>query len=133
MNIVPPRPVGVCLRGRLSSNVRPQKQAPAVAASLAAKPRTYHLAMATKHHNWQDRWQVDRAQGTATHETGLRVKLTDGVGVAINPAEIQAVLVPTHGEHNAPAMVARLTREGAQMLIDPYARGWRGAEGKKPA
>ena len=89
--------------------------------------------MTAKHHNWQDRWQVDRVDGTATHETGLRVRLTDGAGVALNATEVEAALVPKHGAHNAPAMVARLTREGAQMLIDPYARGWRGAEGSKPA
>lgn len=86
--------------------------------------------MTAKHHNWQDRWQVDRTQGTATHESGLRVRLSDGVGIALNAADVEAELAPTHGVHNAPAMVARMTREGAQMLIDPYARGWRGASGK---
>ena len=89
-------------------------------------------AMTSKHFNWQDRWQVDRAVGTAKHETGLVVKLSDGAGVAINAAEVEGTLVPQHGSHNAPAMVARLTREGAQMLIDPYSRGWRGTESKQP-
>ncbi len=87
--------------------------------------------MTAKHHNWQDRWQVDRADGTATHESGLRVRLNDGVGVALNAADIEAEFAPLHGKHNAPAMVARLAREGAQMLIDPYARGWRSASGKQ--
>lgn len=89
--------------------------------------------MTSKHCNWQDRWHIDQADGTATHETGLRVKLSDGVGVATNAAEVEGTLVPKHGAHNACAMVARLTREGAQMLMDPYSRGWRGAESKKPA
>ena len=89
--------------------------------------------MASKHYNWQDRWQFDRTAGTATHETGLQVRLDEGVGVARNASEVEDTLAREHGAHNATAMVARLTREGAQMLIDPYARGWRGAEGKKPA
>ena len=87
--------------------------------------------MISKHHNWQDRWQLDRADGTATHESGLRIELEDGVGVSINAAEVEAALIPIHGLHNASAMVSRLIREGAQMLIDPYSRGWRGAAGKK--
>jgi len=88
--------------------------------------------MTPKHRHWQDRWQIDPADGAARHETGLRVTLHEGVGIASNASEVEAALVPLHGAHNAPAMVARLTREGAQMLIDPCARGWRGAEGKKP-
>jgi hypothetical protein len=87
--------------------------------------------MTSKHSNWQDRWRIDRTAGTAAHETGLRVKLDEGIGVAVNGAEIEDKLAPEHGAHNAAAMVARLTREGAQMLIDPYSRGWRGAESKK--
>ncbi len=88
--------------------------------------------MASKHFRWQERWQFDRADGTATHETGLHVELSDGVGVATNAAEVEGMLIPKHGAHNAPAMVSRLTREGAQMLIDPSARGWRSSESKKP-
>ena len=87
--------------------------------------------MTSKHHNWHDRWRIDRADGTATHESGLRVRLNDGVGVPVNATEVEESLIPIHGAHNAPEMVARLTREGAQILIDPYARGWRGSEGKK--
>ena len=56
----------------------------------------------------------------------LRVRLQDGVGAAENAAEVEQSLVPQHGAHNAPAMVRRLVREGAQLLIDPTARGWRG-------
>ncbi|MEJ7138477.1 hypothetical protein [Amphibiibacter pelophylacis] len=74
---------------------------------------------------WQDFWHFDEVQGHSVHDSGLRVMLDDGVGVAVNPAEIEAALTPRHGAHNAAAMVARLTREGAQILIDPYARGWR--------
>lgn len=87
----------------------------------------------SKHLNWKERWQFDQDLGTATHDTGLEVKLEGAVGVAINAAEVEASLAAEHGAHNAAAMVSRLTREGAQMLIDPYARGWRGMETKKPA
>ncbi|MDE2370798.1 MAG: hypothetical protein KGN16_17650 [Burkholderiales bacterium] len=34
-------------------------------------------------------------------------------------------LADEHGAHNAGAMVQRLVREGAQLRIDPQARGWR--------
>ena len=81
--------------------------------------------MNSKHHRWQSCWQIDAAAGIATHETGLQVRLHDGAGVAINGDEAVLSLVPVHGAHNAPAMVQRLVREGAQMLIDPYSRGWR--------
>jgi hypothetical protein len=82
-------------------------------------------SMTSKHHGWQARWEVDQWATLATHETGLRVRLQDGVGVSDNAEEIALALVPAHGAHNAPAMVQRLVREGAQMLIDPNARGWR--------
>lgn len=88
--------------------------------------------MTGKHHHWQDRWQVDRTDGVATHESGLRVRLHEGVGLALNAADVEAALADQHGAHNASAMVIRLAREGAQMLIDPYARGWRGASGQAP-
>lgn len=88
--------------------------------------------MTTQHRKWQSHWHVDEAGGLATHDSGLRVKLMDGVGLALNAAEVEAALTPKHGTHNAPSMVARLTREGAQMLIDPYSRGWRGTAGKLP-
>ena len=86
----------------------------------------YHARMSSTHHRWQSRWQIDEAARTATHEMGLQVRLQDGAGVAINGEEIVLSLVPVHGAHNAPAMVQRLVREGAQMLVDPYSRGWRG-------
>jgi hypothetical protein len=81
--------------------------------------------MSTKHALWQARWDIDEAEGLALHECGLRVRLQDGQGVAENADEIIASLVPQHGAHNAPAMVQRLVREGAQLLIDPFSRGWR--------
>ena len=74
---------------------------------------------------WQDAWTLDSARGLAVHESGLRVRLQAGVGVAENAADIEQVFIAGHGSHNAPAMVRRLTREGGQMLIDPSARGWR--------
>lgn len=82
--------------------------------------------MAAKHVQWKTRWTVDENDGLATHDSGLRVRLQDdGLGVAENADEVALALTPQHGPHNAPAMVQRLVREGAQMLIDPYARGWR--------
>ena len=82
--------------------------------------------MTAKHHQWKTRWAIDEADGLATHDSGLRVRLQDdGLGVAENADEVALALTPQHGPHNAPAMVQRLVREGAQMLIDPYARGWR--------
>ncbi|WP_418318941.1 hypothetical protein [Piscinibacter sakaiensis] len=82
--------------------------------------------MTSKHNRWQERWDLNQDDGLAVHDSGLRVRLHDGVGVADNAAEIEQALLPQHGPHNAPAMVRRLIREGAQMLIDPTARGWRG-------
>jgi hypothetical protein len=80
----------------------------------------------TKHHRWQERWDLNQQDGLAVHDSGLRVRLHEGVGLADNAAEVEHSLLAQHGAHNAPAMVRRLTREGAQMLIDPGARGWRG-------
>ena len=82
--------------------------------------------MTSKHHRWQARWQLDPTQGVAVHDSGLRVRLHDGTGRADNEGEIVLSLTPQHGAHNAPAMVQRLLREGAQLLVDPFARGWRG-------
>ena len=81
--------------------------------------------MKSKHSLWQARWQLDPAEGLAVHDCGLRVRLKDGQGVAENSAEVVDSFVPLHGAHNAPAMVQRLVREGAQLLIDPFSRGWR--------
>ncbi len=82
--------------------------------------------MTSKHHHWQERWDLNQDDGLAVHDSGLRVRLHEGIGVADNAGEVEQALVPQHGAHNAPAMVSRLIREGAQMLIDPTARGWRG-------
>jgi len=81
--------------------------------------------MTSKRTRWQSRWDIDPVQRIATHETGLRVRVEDGVGVAENGMEVEQSLIPMHGAHNAPAMVQRLVREGAQLLIDPFTRGWR--------
>jgi hypothetical protein len=82
--------------------------------------------MSSKPSLWQARWHIDQKEGTAVHDTGLRVRLEDGKATAENSAEVIASFVPKHGPHNAPAMVQRLIREGAQLLIDPNSRGWRG-------
>lgn len=81
--------------------------------------------MASKHSQWQARWDIDQREGTARHDNGLRVRLVDGVAASDNAAEISEALAQAHGAHNAQAMVQRLIREGAQLLIDPYSRGWR--------
>jgi hypothetical protein len=83
--------------------------------------------MSAKPSLWQARWHTDEAEGRAVHDCGLRVTLRDGKGVAENATEIIESFIPKHGPHNAPAMVQRLVREGAQLLIDPYSRGWRSA------
>lgn len=88
--------------------------------------------MTSDYQKWQAFWHFDEADGHSVHQSGLRVMLDDGVGVAVNAADIEAALTPKHGAHNAKAMVARLTREGAQILIDPYARGWRGTAHTRP-
>jgi hypothetical protein len=82
--------------------------------------------MSSKTSLWQARWEVFPKEGLAIHDSGLRVRLRDGQAAAENHTEIANTLIPVHGSHNALAMVQRLTREGAQLLIDPYARGWRG-------
>ncbi|MDE2370815.1 MAG: hypothetical protein KGN16_17735 [Burkholderiales bacterium] len=81
--------------------------------------------MKSKHALWQSRWQLDPAAGLAVHDGGLRVRLQGDHGIAENAAEVEQSLVAEHGAHNAGAMVQRLAREGAQLLIDPHARGWR--------
>jgi hypothetical protein len=80
----------------------------------------------SKHSLWQARWDIDQHANLATHDNGLRVRLQDGQGVAENAAEIALTLAAVHGQHNADAMVQRLVREGTQLLIDPFSRGWRG-------
>lgn len=87
--------------------------------------------MGTKHALWKARWQIDALGGLATHDTGLRVRLDKGLGVAENAAELAQALTPQHGAHNAGAMVQRLVREGEQLLIDPDARGWRGKDRRR--
>ena len=82
--------------------------------------------MTSKHYRWQALWTIDQEDGVATHDSGLRVRLEDGRGTAENAEAMVTLLIPKHGAHNAPAMVHRLVREGAQLLIDPYSRGWRG-------
>ena len=87
--------------------------------------------MSSKHSLWQAAWDIDPAQGIATHDTGLRVRLVNDQGVAENPDALILALQPKHGAHNASAMVSRLVREGAQLLIDPNSRGWRGKDRKE--
>lgn len=82
--------------------------------------------MTSKHARWQSRWQINPAEGIATHDTGLRVRLQGGQGAADNAEAVVLSLTAQHGPHNAPAMVQRLVREGAQLLVDPHSRGWRG-------
>ncbi len=82
--------------------------------------------MSSKPSLWQGRWQIDQMEGLAVHDSGLRVRLQDGKAAPENAVEVAESFVPKHGPHNAPAMVQRLVREGAQLLIDPYSRGWRG-------
>lgn len=106
----------------------PSRRHRSAKVSFLALPRThtdYHLTMTSRHNRWQARWQIDSAAGLAVHETGLRVRLLEGRGVAENADEVALALALQHGTHNAPAMVQRLVREGTQLLIDPHSRGWR--------
>lgn len=80
----------------------------------------------SKHARWQARWQLDPEEGVATHDSGLRVRLLDGRGEAENADAVVFSLAAQHGAHNASAMVQRLVREGARLLVDPFSRGWRG-------
>ncbi len=86
--------------------------------------------MTSKSSLWQAKWQIDQFKNLATHDTGLRVRLTNGLGAAENSTEVVESLVAAHGDHNAKAMVHRLAREGEQLLIDPNSRGWRGKDRK---
>ncbi len=74
---------------------------------------------------WQASWKVSDDGTLARHASGLRVRLQGDLGQAENAADVEQAFLLQHGPHNAPAMVLRLVREGAQMLIDPAARGWR--------
>jgi hypothetical protein len=84
--------------------------------------------MSSKPSLWQARWQINQTEALAIQDTGLRVRLEDGKANAENSAEIVESFIPKHGPHNAPSMVQRLVREGAQLLIDPNSRGWRGGQ-----
>ena len=85
--------------------------------------------MTSKHHKWQTRWRLDAAgaDAVATHDNGLRVRLAGTQAVADNHAEVAATLAPQHGLHNTPQMLARLVREGAQLLSRARAGGHHGA------
>lgn len=76
--------------------------------------------MTSRRYGWQKRWQL--GEGEARHDTGLVVRLVDGLAVAVNATEIIAALTPKHGAGNAPLMVARLEREAAQLLRGPPPR-----------
>ena len=84
--------------------------------------------MTSKPSLWQAKWHSEEFETLVTHDTGLKVRLTGGLGTAENAADIVKTLAPTHGAHNAKAMVQRLIREGEQLLIDPNSRGWRGKD-----
>ena len=90
------------------------------------KAALFSTPMTSKHYRWQALWQIDQEDGMAVHDSGLRVRLKDGSGEAENAGVVVLLLVPDHREHNAHAMVQRLVRQGAQLLIDPHSRGWRG-------
>lgn len=79
----------------------------------------------SRHSLWQARWEIDSANHVATHDSGLRVRLEDGHPRADNETDVVQLLATAHGDHNARAMVQLLIRQGSQLLIDPYSRGWR--------
>jgi hypothetical protein len=71
--------------------------------------------MTSKKFKWQARWTL--AGPLATHDTGVTANLVQGAAVITDPAQALAILTPKNGAHNAPIMLARLTRE-AQALVD---------------
>jgi hypothetical protein len=72
--------------------------------------------MTSKHYRWQTRWRHDAAAGLWVHATGLQVRCPPGVAPQlVNGPETLAVLLPTHGPHNAPSMLQRLAREAQQL------------------
>ena len=97
-----------------------------VRTNTAAAHPTMGPMTSSKHARWQARWQLDAAAGLATHDNGLRVRLLDGRAAPENAEEVAQALASAHGPHNASAMVQRLVREGGQLLVDPFSRGWRG-------
>lgn len=79
--------------------------------------------MTSKHYRWQARWRHDAAAGLWVHDTGLRVQPRPGAPpAALNATDTLAALVPTHGPHNAPAMLRRLLREAHQLATTPQAQ-----------
>ena len=89
--------------------------------------------MNAKNSLWQTAWDIDQIQGLAIHDSGLRVRLVDGLGIAESADDLVLALTAQHGAHNASSMVSRLVREGEQLLIDPNSRGWRGKDRKERA
>lgn len=74
--------------------------------------------MTSKHYRWQARWQLDRAAGTATHDSGLIVRFTAAAGPDGQPdnaPETLAALAVKNGPHNAPQMLRRLLKEAAEL------------------
>jgi len=80
-------------------------------------------------HKWQTRWKIDGQ--TVTHETGLTVKLIDGLKITIDEDRVREDLAVQHG-HNAQAMVNRLLREADQLLLDGQSAKLRGAATPHP-
>ncbi len=74
--------------------------------------------MTSKKYGWQKRWHVDRAAGTAHHDTGLQVAMAGGQPHANNAMQVQTVLAEKHG-HNAAEMVQRLLKEARILLVQP--------------
>jgi len=71
--------------------------------------------MTGKHYGWQKRWRLDLEASTATHDTGLVVDISAGIGQAVNLEDLRAALTAKHGGHNVPPMVARLVREAERL------------------
>jgi len=73
--------------------------------------------MTGKHYGWQKRWTIDAVALTATHDSGLVVRITGTPprAEAVNLEELRPALTAKHGPHNVPPMVGRWLREAEKL------------------
>jgi hypothetical protein len=73
--------------------------------------------MKSRRYKWQLRWTLDRDAGTATHDSGLVLRMPDAD--PSNLADIMPSIAQQHGGHNAPLMVRRMQFEARQLWTAP--------------
>jgi hypothetical protein len=67
-------------------------------------------AMTSKHYRWQLAWQVDRAAGLATHDSGLTVQLHPSPHVPGGDAAVRAWLATQTALRDPASQAGRLRR-----------------------